>query len=140
MTASASGANNALTVTEVTTDSNVEGLPVLGSTMRTTSYTVTALTIDNKGSDSNVDVSDESVTLGEFSLAASSSNDKDVEFKSLRLKNTGTADLTDLENLVITKDGTTISTSTTIDGNYVTFKIDGGYIIEDGDTRNFEIK
>jgi len=108
--------------------------------MTTVDYSAATLSISVKGTDTNIDVGDENVTLGEFKLEeTNSSSHKDVIIKSIRLKNAGNASLSNVKNLALYVDGQKVSTSTTIDGDYVTFTLND-YIIEDAKSKIFEIK
>jgi len=107
--------------------------------MRVTAYEVATITFDIKGSDTTYDVGEENKVIAEFNLEVNSDNDKDAVLSYVRLKNKGSADLTSIDNVALYHDGTIVSTETMIDGDYLSFKLND-FVIEDGDTRNFEVR
>ena len=132
---------NRLNIIDIVTDGgDVSGLPVIGNEMLTIDYTVSEIEFSKRGSATTVDVGDEEVTLGEFKLTNDSAEDKDVVIQSIRLENNGSADVDDLDNVILTHQGVEISDRVIVDGDYVTFVLDAGFTIEDGDSRNFVIK
>ena len=132
---------NRLNVVSIVTDGgSVSGLPVVGNEMLTIDYSVSEVEFDDRGSDTTVDVGDEDATVAEFKLTNNSAEDKDVVVESVRLENNGSADVDDLDNIKLTHEGVEISDRVIVDGDYVTFVIDGGFLIEDGDSRNFVVK
>jgi hypothetical protein len=96
--------------------------PVSTATMKTTSYSVASVAFDAKGSTSTYKVGDTNVELGQFALTESSTDDKSVTVKSIRLRNEGTGDASkSLANLAIYHNGTKVSSAVTVDGKYITF-------------------
>lgn len=118
----------------------VFGLPVAGNKMSYRDFTPGTATLTDRGTDSNVKVGDTTI-IGEFDVAFDSANDKDGTFEYIRFRNTGDADMSDLANIVLTENDTTISGTTEVSGDYVTFKIaDANKKLTDGKTRRFAIK
>lgn len=123
------------------TAEEVEGdFPVEGNIMRTIDYTVAELTLSHKGSDSQVDIGAKE-TIGEFKLdETESSSSQSVELKSIRLKNTGTGDVSNLEEIELYQGADVVSRDIYVDGDYVTFVLEDDFIIEDAKSKLFAIK
>ncbi|HRX63959.1 MAG TPA: hypothetical protein P5060_02545 [Candidatus Absconditabacterales bacterium] len=119
---------------------DVDGLPVEGEEMTTFNYTVAQLTFTAKGANTTIDVGAEDVILGEFKIQETTTATRDAELRSIRLKNTGTAKMTDLDNIDLYVDGSKVSEDVIVDGDYVTFVLEDDFIIEDGKSDNFIIK
>ena len=128
-------------VIEIETDADVKGLPVEGATM----------TVDDEEDlgDVDVDMETENITLevGEtdelFATvqidANPDDNDDSVYVMSLRLENTGTGDLDDLDNFYVEVDGDKYD-GEVVEDDYLVFDFgDDGFEIEDGDTEDFEV-
>ena len=131
---------NRLWIVEVKASSDVEGLPVWGNSMKTVDYSPAELTVTAKWTNTTVDVGDENDIVGEFKLEETEPNsNKDVIVKSIRLKNYGSASLSDLANIALYADNTKVSKKVYVDGDYVTFVLDD-YVIEDGKSKIFDIK
>lgn len=135
------GKENRLNVVAIVTDGgDVSGLPIIGNEMLTINYTVAEVEFEKRGSSTTVDVGDEEATLGEFKLTNNSTEDKSVTVQSVRLENNGSADVSDLENLMLVHQGVEVSDRVVVSGDFVTFILDGGFDIADGDSRNFVVK
>ncbi len=115
--------------------------PVSGNLMTYSSFVIGETTISRKGSAATVKVGAEEI-LGEFQLVFSaSSNDADGQLIYVRLKNSGTGEMSDLKNLALYQSGTKVSSKTEVFGNYVTFMVDSVLgKLRDGSSRSYEIK
>jgi hypothetical protein len=116
--------------------------PVKGSLMNYSSYVVGTVTLDEEGSAEDVEIGDEQVIVGEFSLDYNSDSESDGMVDYVRLKQDGSADLEDLDNLSLYEDGELLSGATaSVYGDYVTFRLSGDDArLKDGDKRRFEIR
>jgi len=114
--------------------------PVEGNQMSYSSFEIGTVTIDERGSNTDVDGGDDSAVIGEFDLDWSSDNEKDGLFKMLRLKQDGSANMSEISNWELWHDGSPVPTTVTVWGDYVTWVLNGGLIIGDGDTERFEIR
>lgn len=121
---------------------DVDGsFPIRGNLMNYSSYTVAAVVIDENGADDEVEIGDEQEIIGEFQLSYTSNNETDGEFRTIRLKQEGTLNMTDLANLDLYSEGESITRRVDIWGDYVTFHIaEDSMMLEDGDDRDFEVR
>lgn len=123
------GSEHKFTVTAAadvgSTAKNVGGtFPVSTSLMKTTSYAVAGVAFAKLGSASTYKVGDTNVELGQFKLTNNATDDKSVTFKSIRVRNEGTGDLSkNIANLAVYHNGTKVSTSVSLDGKYATFAV-----------------
>ena len=118
----------------------VDSFPISGNGMTISAYIVGTATFAAASADATVDIGDEQVVLGEFTIQASSSNNNDFTFKTIRLKESGSAALSDIENIALyDNSGNVLDDEPLIDGNYIGFG-DVGYAIEDGDTKRFSVR
>jgi len=117
------------------------GLPVIGNQMRISNYQAAQLTLTNISSASDVDVGATNVALGEFKLQeGGTTNNKDVLLQAITLRNVGTERASSFSNFALYNDGTLVSSSTSVNGEYITFTLTGGFEIKDGLSENFEVK
>ena len=125
---------------DASVDAITGDFPLSGNAMSLTSYVMGTVTFASAGASSTVDIGDEQKTVGEFTIKPASSNNNDFVFRSIRLKETGTAGLADLDNIALyDNDGEVITDEYDVDGNYLTFP-DVDYDIEDGDTVRFTVR
>lgn len=108
--------------------------------LRTAKYTVAPITIAMASTGSTYNASTDAVELGAFSIANNdtSSETRDVEFKSIALRQNGNADLTNLSNIILVRNGVTVAKNPTINGKDITFTI--GDTVKDGATATYYIK
>ena len=118
---------------------------ISGATMEIGSIAVGSLTFTSKAiTDSSADIGEEDVLVGRFEIAAGPS--EDVLLRALTVEQKGTIDRDEIANLELRlTDGTVLAGPAELnDEDEVTFDLtgmaDGGYILEDGDSRNFEIR
>ena len=118
---------------------------ISGATMEIGSIAVGSLTFTSKTiTDSSADIGEEDVLVGRFEISAGSS--EDVLLRALTVEQKGTIDRDEIANLELRlTDGTVLAGPAELnDEDEVTFDLtgmaDGGYILEDGDSRNFEIR
>jgi hypothetical protein len=127
----------------VSNASSVSGsFPLKGTRQEVSSVSVGTLTMTAQGTDRTVDVGAEDEELGRFKLSDSSTNnDEDSLVRSITLENTGTLDTDNLSGLALYQSGTMVSEEATMSGDYITFVMaDGGYLLEDGNDRTFEVR
>ena len=118
---------------------------ISGATMEIGSIAVGSLEFTSKAiTDSSADIGEEDVLVGRFEISAGSS--EDVLVRALTAEQKGTIDRDEIANLELRlTDGTVLAGPAELnDEDEVTFDLtgmaDGGYILEDGDSRNFEIR
>ena len=118
---------------------------ISGATMEIGSIAVGSLEFTSKAiTDSSADIGEEDVLVGRFEIAAGPS--EDVLLRALTVEQKGTIDRDEIANLELRlTDGTVLAGPAELnDEDEVTFDLtgmaDGGYILEDGDSRNFEIR
>lgn len=112
----------------VSTDVNSSAADVNGSftssTLRTTAYTVLSVSAAAAGSDLNPKVDADKLTeLGQLDVTKSDST-KSAIVKALTLNNSGSADLSFLEDVAVYRDDVKVSTKTTIGSRTITFVLD----------------
>ena len=138
----ASGHTNTLRVVsadavETNAESVVGDFPITSAAMGIADYNVAEVRFGESGSNTTVEVGDVAEELARFTLNAN--GDKDLLVKSIRFKNTGTAEISEsLANLFLETSGQNVAEGS-VSGDYVTFTFDD-YVIEDGDTDTFRIK
>lgn len=133
------GAEHRFAVTSMEASANVaSNLPVRTNTMRVGSYTVELVDfVATEWSNEEVNVWDTNIILWEFELQTR--GDRDNLFKSVTLRNNGSADLAStFADLAIYSDGKKVSSETVINGREVTFIVNS--LIENGRTEKYEIK
>lgn len=128
----------------VSNASSVSGsFPVVGNTMTVADFTIGNLGFSANGSGNTVDVGDVQKEIAEFKLTdEADTNDTDVLVRSITLEQDGTLDSDNLANLALYQNGRQVTEATSSwNGDYITFVYnDGGYMLEDGDSRVFEIR
>ena len=118
------GAEIAFRIVDV--DSSAKNLTIskkVTSTFRTTKYDVATITLTAKGDPATYKMGEKSsFVLGEFEIAndTATSEDKDIKVQSLVLRNNGTADLSNLKNIVILRDSKEVQKSVVVDGRNLT--------------------
>jgi hypothetical protein len=113
--------------------------PINGNTMQTSAYGVTVVQLHNVSSGTLYKVGDINQELGKFEVTNTSSS-KDVLFKQVTLKNSGTAVWTDFANLALYESGAKVSTSFTTSDKYITFNLGAGSTIGYGDSKTYSIR
>lgn len=108
--------------------------------LRTAKYTVAPVTVAVASTGSTYNVTTDAVELGAFSIANNdaSSETRDVEFKSIAVRQNGNADLTNLSSIVLVRNGVVVSKNPTINGKDLTFVV--GNTVKDGATATYYIK
>lgn len=90
--------------------------------LRTAEYTVSEVKFTADTAWGSAKSTDNGVILWEFTLSDINPS-RDVSFKSIVLRQQGTASLDNLSDLVIERNGSVVSDSYTIDGKYLTMKL-----------------
>ncbi len=146
--ASVSGAegNAALSIASASavsaTAASITGsFPVTGNLMSFTTYSVAQVYFNGADGTKSLKVGDTKADFGSFDLSFATTS-KDVIFKSITLKNTGSEELAkSTANLYLEKNGTAISGNATIDGRLATFTVNGtGLLIEKGDNVTIKVR
>jgi len=108
--------------------------------LRTAKYTVAPITIALASTGSTYNAATDAVELGAFTIANNdaSSETRDVEFKSIAVRQNGNADLTNLSNIVLVRNGVVVGKNPTINGKDLTFTV--GDTVKDGATATYYIK
>ena len=109
--------------------------PINGNLMSPTDYSVTEVLLDEGGAAVNVNVGDENVQLGKFTVNFAS-NTRDIVLKSAMFKNSGDEDLAKvIMNAYLENNGKKVATAA-ISGKYITFTFSNGGLTmlkDDGD-------
>ncbi|MDP4007620.1 MAG: S-layer homology domain-containing protein [Candidatus Peregrinibacteria bacterium] len=143
------GANlqNALgfrSASDISSDADtVQGsFPIFGNYMITSSYTAGNITFSNDGSSTaNVNVGDSQVTIGQFTLENNSDNREDLVISNMDFEINGSGDFTSLDNAAIYYLGEKVSNTVTPMDDHLRFTfLDGGYLLQDGDSEDFKVK
>lgn len=123
----------------VSTAKNLSGSFVTG-VLRTANYDVANIDFASAGSASTYKASTDFVELGAFKLTANDTKSEttDVKFQSVTLALSGSADLANLADLKLERNGATVSTSAVVDGKNVTFTL--ADIVKEGTTATYYIK
>lgn len=137
------GHYNALGFKSITTRNNAPinaTLPIFAGMTTIGTQAATVVTVTAQGSDKTVSVGNTATEIGRFQIDINSSNDQDVVIESITLENEGTMDdlHNRLANIQLRTDGQNVAKSVTINGDLVTFVLDG-YEMEDGKTQTFQI-
>jgi len=108
--------------------------------LTTASYTVAPVIFKKSGSNLEYTDLSDAVELGKFTVQnADSSNDtRDILLQNITLRQTWDADLANLSDIYLERDGEKVSSDTTTDGKYVTFTLDD--TVTDGTTATYYIK
>lgn len=132
------GAEHAFSVQSIDSSSNLVGGTAKTGLMKIGSYVVQNVTFSNVGFGApQYNVGESDVLLWEFRLATT--GDRNNVFKSITLRNAGTADLLNsISELAIFNDGKKVSTNVAISGREVTFTVNSE--IENGKTENYQIR
>jgi hypothetical protein len=122
---------------------DVDGdFPIFGDEMEVAAYSIGTLGFVVNGSGKTVDVGDLNTELAEFKLVdESDSNNTDVLVRAFSLELNGSADNDNLTNLALYQNSERVSEFVEPVGDFVTFPfLDGGFLMEDGDSRVFEVR
>lgn len=112
-----------------------------GNYMTTSSYTTGSVGFQRDGSATTVDVGDVQVIIGEFQVDNSSTNNEDFVLATLDLEINGSAAFGDIASAAVYYLGEKVSDTITPVDDHLRFTfLDGGYLLEDGDSENFEVK
>ena len=110
--------------------------------LRTANYSVATFQASRASSGADYKASNDVVELGAFKIAATKpagvTETRDEKLQSITLFQSGSAQLTNLSNLVLYRNGVAVSTAAVVDGKSVTFAI--GDIIKDGATATYYVK
>ena len=109
--------------------------------LRTADYTVAGTTFDKTSNGWTSKVTDNWMEIGEFKLANNTytgSETRDLTFKSIMLRQAGTADLENLSDVVLERNGEIVSDDYSIDGKYITFVVND--VIKHTTTATYTIK
>lgn len=117
----------------------VGSFPVATNVMKTTSYAVAGVSFATAGSNTTYKVGDTNAELGQFKLTNNATDDKSVTFKSIRVRNEGTGDISkNVANLAVYHNGTKVSSDVKVDGKYVSFAVND--TIAFGRTETYYVK
>ncbi|MEI6672486.1 MAG: S-layer homology domain-containing protein [bacterium] len=108
--------------------------------LRTASYTVAPVTVSAASADAQYNVTADAIEVGAFKLQNldTSSEIRDVKFQSITLRQAGNASLSNLSDIVLVRNGVTISKNYSINGKDITFSVND--IVKDGTTATYYIK
>jgi|GEM_PF-1809212 len=112
-----------------------------GNYMTTSSYTSGSVGFQRDGSDTTVDVGDVQVIIGEFQVDNNSTANEDFVLATVDLEINGSANFDNIANAAIYYLGEKVSDTLTPIDDHLRFTFsDGGFLLEDGDTEDFEVK
>lgn len=110
--------------------------------LRTANYSVATYNASAASSSADYKASNDVVELGAFKIAAtkpsSVTETRDELLKSISIYQSGSANLTNLANIVLVRNGATVSTSSSINGKALTFTVND--TIKDGATATYYVK
>ncbi len=109
-------------------------------TLRTADYTVAGVTFNVAGGGGSSSVTTNGMELGQFSLqnTNASSEERDLVFKSIMLRQTSAADLSNLDDIILERNGEIVSKDVDVDGKYITFTVSD--TIKNATTATYTIK
>ena len=108
--------------------------------LTTTEYTVAPVTIASLNNGSTNNVSEYGLELGAFKLTNgdTSSETRDLNFKSITLRQNGNGDLANLSSIILERNGSIVASNPVVDGRDITFQVSD--IIKDGTSASYYIK
>jgi hypothetical protein len=119
--------------------------PIVSNQVNTTQYASQTMTFDGKytaaasTTANKLYVGDVNKQLGSFQLRTAAANARDVMVKNIRLRSTDNL-VGILGNLKLEVNGVVVSSNSIVDGKYVTFVFDSGFVIPYGNSKTFYIK
>ena len=122
--ATTAGGEHAFKVTNVNSSAASASYNITTPTLRTSNYQVGKVEFDTLGSAQSVRAGESNVELGQFKLTNTSSDNKELKVKAITLRQNESADLKNLSNLAIYRDGDKVSTDVMVNGKEVTFALD----------------
>jgi hypothetical protein len=136
--AASAGGEHAFKVTNVNSSAASASYNITTPTLRTSSYQVGKIQFTKLGSPQAVRAGESNVELGQFRLSNISSDNKELKVKAITVRQNESADLKNLENLAIYRDGDKVSTDVVVNGKEVTFGINSK--LTDGQSAIFYIR
>jgi hypothetical protein len=116
--------------------------PISGNLMSPTDYSVTSVNVtsSNHATADTINIGEEAVELGDFSIVYASSS-RDLKVSSIKLKNTGDEDLAEVISDIYLENNSEKVAEGVIDGKYVTFTFNNGGLsmLKDDGTQDFTI-
>lgn len=109
--------------------------------LRTASYTVANLAISAQSATGTANVTTNGMELGAFKLdntVYTGSETRDVNFKSITLRQNGSASLSNLADIVLERNGAVVASNPKIDGRNVTFTVND--VIKNATSATYYIK
>jgi len=136
--AAAKGHVNKLSVSAVSSDATVTGLPVVGKEMTGVDITIGKFSVVSMQSvaDTSPKIGDDNVELGVLKLNLGST--EDVEISSIKFQQKGTASSGDLSNLAIYQSGTKKGDCSLVK-DYITCVFDSPFLMLKDSTKEFKV-
>ncbi len=108
--------------------------------LRTANYSVATATITNNGSNLSYNASADAVEFAKFTIANTDTNSdtRDIKFQSVTLYQSGSANLSNLSNIVVERNGVVVSSGATINGKALTLTLSD--TIKDGTSAIYTVK
>lgn len=108
--------------------------------LRVTNYSVASSTFTAQTSGQLYNAGADAVELGKFTLANTDTNSdtRDLKFQSIVLYQSGTANLTNLSDITVEKNGVVVSSAAVVSGKMLTLTVSD--IIKDGATAIYTVK
>lgn len=130
----------AIQLLDVNASSEVEGLDnLVANTMKVGGVDAAGLTVNTNGSVSNPNLGDDEVEIFKFKLENGS--DYDIITHSITFKWDGSIDEEDeLSNFqLVDNEGNVVAETAYSNGKYLTFNIDGGFVVTENKTEKFKV-
>lgn len=128
-------------VVEIEADGDVDGLPVVGPEHTIEDIEVGDVDAEFTNEGGNIEIGEEDELLATLELTANPDDSDDLVYiRQVRIENTGTGDLSDLEDLFAELDGEEYEGFISpIDDDFIVFNFDD-FEMEDGDSEDIEIR
>ncbi len=109
--------------------------------LRTADYTVASLTVSAASATGTANVTDNGMELGAFKVDNTNytgSETRDVVFKSITLRQDGNASLSNLDNIILERNGAVVASNPVVNGREITFTV--GDTIKNATSATYYIK
>ncbi len=136
--AASAGGEHSFKVTNVNSSAASASYNITTPTLRTSSYQVGKVEFKKLGSPQAVRAGETNVELGQFRLSNTSTDNKELKVKAITVRQNESADLANLEDLAIYRDGDKVSTDVVVNGKEVTFALNTK--LTDGQSAIFYIR
>ncbi|MEI7477903.1 MAG: hypothetical protein WCJ81_05420 [bacterium] len=143
LSAASAGGEHKFVSTAINTSAATVNGSIATPTLRTANYDVASVNVAKAGAGSTWKANDTMIEIGQFKLQNNGSTGgttKDVLFKAITLRQLSGADMVNLDNIYLERDGQKVSTSTILNGKDVTFSLGNGDTIKDGNVATYYVR